>query len=354
MSKVKLNIKLASIIMLAVGMVCACGNNSSKDAKDANVEQTNSIAEAHKTIRKVVVGNAVKKEVPQEEVYSSSIEADAVCAIAPQGMARIENLKVEVGDFVRAGQVVAMMEDVALKQLKLKMNNDSLEFSRLKSLYEEGGVSKSDLDAVELGYNVSKSKYENMLENTILRSPVSGVVTQRNYEAGDMYSVSKPIYEIMRITPVKLNVAVSESDYLNVHKGGRAVVNVLALPEQQFEAKINRVHPTIDQTTRTFIVELSIANRNRMLKPGMYAKAKVYFPAKVGVVVPDRAICKLQGSGDKLVYVVKDGVAHSVRVELGKHFGNEYEVISGVSEGDVIVIKGNDNLKNGDKVQIIG
>ena len=80
---------------------------------------------------------------------------------------------------MRAGQIVAKMDEVSLNQSKLSMANDSLEYSRIKKLYEQGGVSKSDFDAMELKYNVTRSQYKNLLENTILRSPVSGVITTR-------------------------------------------------------------------------------------------------------------------------------------------------------------------------------
>ena len=90
---------------------------------------------------------------------------------------------------------------LSLNQSKLSMANDSLEYSRIKKLYEQGGVSKSDFDAMELKYNVTRSQYQNLLENTILRSPVSGVITARNYDQGDMYG-GAPIYVVVEITPV--------------------------------------------------------------------------------------------------------------------------------------------------------
>ena len=128
------------------------------------------------------------REVPQTEIYSSTVEAYAINNIAPQTGGRIQAVRADVGSFVGRGQVLAVMDAAQLDQTRLKLVNDSTELSRLRSLYEEGGVSKSDYDAVEMAYNVSRRSFNNLVENTYLRSPISGVVTARNYDRGDLYN----------------------------------------------------------------------------------------------------------------------------------------------------------------------
>ena len=116
------------------------------------------------------------------------------------------------------------MDRVQLDQAKLRLSNAETELGRLKQLYEQGGLAQSDYEAAELNYQVSKSTYDNLLENTILRSPISGVVSARNYDRGDMYGMAAPIFTVQQITPVKILVGISEGDYTKVKKGDVVVI----------------------------------------------------------------------------------------------------------------------------------
>ena len=328
-----------------LAMVAGCGNGNSSST---TAEQQT----AQERIASVSVMAVTAKDVPQEDVYTSTVEAYATNNIAPQSPSRIQKIYVEVGDFVRAGQIVAKMDDVSLNQTRLSMTNDSLEYHRLKGLYEEGGVSKSDLDAMELKYNVTRSQYENILENTILRSPISGVISARNYDRGDMYT-GNPIYVVEQITPVKLLVGISEADYTKVKKNDSVEITVDAIPGRTFAGRISRIYPTIDPSTHTFTSEIQVANADHALRPGMYARVKVLFGVNHSVTVPDNCIVKQQGSAIRSVYVLQEDNTVSERVvTLGRHFEEEYEILSGLGEGETIVVKGQASLKDGDKVNV--
>lgn len=331
------------IYVAAAVMAVGCGNNTktAEQPKAAEVRLPN-----------VTIMAASYKDVPQSDVYTANVEAYAKNNIAPQSPSRIQKIYVEVGDFVRAGQIVAKMDEVSLNQSKLSMANDSLEYSRIKKLYEQGGVSKSDFDAMELKYNVTRSQYQNLLENTILRSPVSGVITARNYDQGDMYGGS-PIYVVEQITPVKLYVGISEMDYTRVKKNDTVTLTADALPGKTFTGRIARIYPTIDAATHTFTAEVNVANSDRLLRPGMYARVTVNFGSNHSIVVPDDCVVKQQGSGVRSVFVLQaDNTVKEVVVTLGRHFGTEYEILSGVAEGDKVVVKGQASLKNGSKVNV--
>ena len=332
------------IYVAAAVMAVSCGNSNTKTA-----EQPKS---AEVRLPNVAIMAASYKDVPQSDVYTANVEAYAKNNIAPQSPSRIQKIYVEVGDFVRAGQIVAKMDEVNLNQSKLSMANDSLEYSRIKKLYEQGGVSKSDFDAMELKYNVTRSQYQNLLENTILRSPVSGVITARNYDQGDMYGGS-PIYVVEQITPVKLYVGISEMDYTRVKKNDVVTLTADALPGKTFTGRIARIYPTIDAATHTFTAEVNVANSDRLLRPGMYARVTMNFGSNHSIVVPDDCIVKQQGSGVRSVFVLQaDNTVKEVVITLGRHFGTEYEILSGVAEGDKVVVKGQASLKNGSKVNV--
>ena len=332
------------IYVAAAVMAVSCGNNNSKTAEQPQAAEVR--------LPNVTIMAASYKDVPQSDVYTANVEAYAKNNIAPQSPSRIQKIYVEVGDFVRTGQIVAKMDEVSLNQSKLSMANDSLEYSRIKKRYEQGGVSKSDFDAMELKYNVTRSQYQNLLENTILRSPVSGVITARNYDQGDMYGGS-PIYVVEQITPVKLYVGISEMDYTRVKKNDTVTLTADALPGKTFTGRIARIYPTIDAATHTFTAEVNVANGDRLLRPGMYARVTVNFGSNHSIVVPDDCVVKQQGSGVRSVFVLQaDNTVKEVVVTLGRHFGTEYEILSGVAEGDKVVVKGQASLKNGSKVNV--
>ena len=332
------------IYVAAAVMAVSCGSNNSKTAEQPQAAEVR--------LPNVTIMAASYKDVPQSDVYTANVEAYAKNNIAPQSPSRIQKIYVEVGDFVRAGQIVAKMDEVSLNQSKLSMANDSLEYSRIKKLYEQGGVSKSDFDAMELKYNVTRSQYQNLLENTILRSPVSGVITARNYDQGDMYGGS-PIYVVEQITPVKLYVGISEMDYTRVKKNDTVTLTADALPGKTFTGRIARIYPTIDAATHTFTAEVNVANSDRLLRPGMYARVTVNFGSNHSIVVPDDCVVKQQGSGVRSVFVLQaDNTVKEIVVTLGRHFGTEYEILSGVAEGDKVVVKGQASLKNGSKVNV--
>lgn len=302
----------------------------------------------------VEVVTASKRDVAEESTYSSTVEAYATNNIMPQTGARIRKINVEVGDYVVKGQVLAEMDRLQLDQLELQIQNDEIEYARLKGLYEEGGVSQSDFEAAELGYKVRKTNYQNLLENTILRSPINGYVTARNFDKGDMFSMSAPLFTVQQVIPVKLLVGISENEYTKVKKGDTVSLTVDALPGRSFTGKVNRLYPTINAATHTFNAEVVVQNSDRALRPGMFARVKVVFGTNHRVVLPDQCIVKQEGTGQKFVYLLNnDETVSYVPVTLGRHIGAEYEVIDGVLEGDAVVLKGQATLKDGVKVIVL-
>ena len=332
-------------VLAAAALAVSCGNRGGKaDVKPQ--EETK--------IPLVEVYSAAYMTVSHETVYSSTVQANIVNNISPQTAGRIRKLNVEVGDFVSKGQVLAEIDRMQLEQAELKLKNDERELERCRQLLNEGGLSQSDFDSMELAFKVSKTSYDNLVENTILRSPVSGVITARNYDVGDMYSMSSPVYTVQQITPVKLLVAVSETDYTRISKGDKCVITADALPGESFRGSVVRIYPVMDPSSHTFNVEVQVPNANARLRPGMYARVSLNMGDTESIVIPDAAIVKQQGSGQRTVFVLKDDDTAEVRlVTLGKFFDGQYEVLEGLSEGDRVVSKGQASLRAGVKVEVV-
>ena len=128
--------------------------------------------------------------------------------------------------------------------------------------------------------------------------------------------------------------------------------NLTSLSEEEFEGKVSLVYPTIDAATHTFPVEVKLANTRQRIRPGMFGRVTVSFGTLRHVVVPDQAIVKRAGSGDRYVYVYKDGKVSYNKVELGRRMGTEYELISGVEDNSQVVVAGQTRLADGVEVAV--
>ena len=332
----KKSIQLVALLLTVVMGSCTGGKD--KAATEHVVEKP-----------KVKVADVKARPVDQIQEYTATVQAEVKNNIAPSSPVRIDQIFVEVGDRVSKGQKLVQMDAASLKQAKFRLDNQEIEFKRTDELYKVGGTSKSEWDAAKMALDVQKTTYKNLLENTALLSPINGA---RNYDNGDMYSGGEPVLVVEQITPVKLMINVSEGYFAKVKKGAPVAVKVDVYGDEEFEGTINLVYPTIDPNTRTFPVEVRLTNRDQKVRPGMFARVTLNFGTQDHVVVPDLAIVKRAGSGDRYVYVYKNGKVSYNRVELGRRMDTEYELISGVDNNSQVVIAGQSKLADGVEVEV--
>ena len=335
----KRTIKIMALTALVV-MGCAGCKDKNKDAAISNQKIT---------IRTQQVS---AQDVDQVYEYTATVEAEAVNNIAPLTGGRIDKIYVEVGDRVSKGKVLVQMNENSLKQAKVQLDNLKASFNRIDELYKVGGTSKADWDAMKTQLDVAQTTYDNLLENTRLISPINGVVSARNYDSGDLYG-GLPVVTIQQINPVKMKINLSESLFQKVKVGMPVSVKVDAYGDEEFKGRISLIYPTIDGATHTFPVEVQLPNANSRVRPGMYARVTVNFGTSHHVVVPDEAIFRQQGSGNRYVYVYKDGKVSFIRVDTGRQLGNAYELLSGdVQDGDLVATTGLARLKDGLEVNV--
>ncbi len=334
----------AAIIVLC-GAMTSCG---SKEDSSTEVAQEKAEEIPNVEIRQVHMQN-----VDQLVSYTATIDAYKTNNITTSTVNRIKSILVEVGDHVQKGQKLVVLDNVNIDQLKVRLDNTEREYNRALELFNIGGGTKQSVDQLKTELDAARRQYDNMVENTILVSPITGVVTARNYDAGDMTSAN-PILTVEQIVPVKVLVNVSESEFTKVHKGMKVPVYLDVYGDEEFTGSVELIHPRIDPTSRTFTVEIDIPNRNERVRPGMFARVVMNYGTEERVVVPDRAIVKQTGSGEKFVYVYKDGHVTYNKVEIGQRLGDSYEMLSGVDNGAEVVISGQTRLNNGMKVNVIG
>lgn len=301
---------------------------------------------------KVKLALSVARDVDQTEEYTAIVESDIKNNISSNSPLRIEKIKADVGDRVSKGQVLVQMDASSLRQLKLQLENLKVEFNRMDQLYKIGGVSKAEWDNAKTQFEVNQTAYRNMLENTRLVSPISGVVTARNYDDGDM-SGTLPILTIETLSPVKMLINVSETYFPKVRKGMPVKVKMDTYGEEIFEGKMSIVYPTIDADTHTFPIEVTLTNADNRVRPGMFARVTVNFGTENRTVVPDQAVVKQMGAGDHYVYVYKDGTVSHNKVQVGRRLSDEYEIVSGVEPGMQVVVAGQNRLADGSAVEVV-
>ena len=272
------------------------------------------------------------REIPLSETYTANIEAENLNNIAPATPNRIRRILVDVGDPVRRGQTLVELDAANIDQLKIQLDQIERDYNRAAELLRIGSGTQMAVEQAKAQLDAARTQYQNARENTILTSPVSGVVTARNYDPGG----NLPILSVGQISPaVKAVINVTENDLTLVRRGMEAMVKFDAFPDEAFHGTVTRISPAIDPATRTFATEVTISNPKGEIKPGLFAYVTLDF-----------------GSRNKFVYVYKGGKVSFNLVELGRRLDSGYEIISGVADGDSVVITGQSRLADGVSVTL--
>ncbi|MCH5213863.1 MAG: efflux RND transporter periplasmic adaptor subunit [Muribaculaceae bacterium] len=341
-------------ILAAMALSGCSGNKSSQTAEEAEEEAPI-----------VKLETVYETDVVQKGVYTASVDPDLINNISSSMPNRIKEIYVDEGMNVSKGQKLVVLDDVNIvgyetqvANAKANLDNVQTNYNRAVELFKIGGGTKQNVDAMETQLITAKNNLasaertlRNARENTVLTAPISGVVTARNYDPGDMTG-ALPILTIAKVQPVKVVASISESEFSKVHKGMKADCTFDTYGDQVFEGTVSMVSPTIDTSSRTFGIEVLLPNPDSKVLPGMFGRITLNLGEARHVVVPDKAVVKQPGSGNQYVYVYKDGKVTYNKVELGQRIDNAYEIISGVEDGAQVVVSGQSKLADGMEVRV--
>ena len=329
-----------SILIVAVIALYSCGGTEQS--------QTATQDEA------VLVKTQIVSEQPVEQLteLTGSIEAYKVNYIAPTIPGRIDNILVEVSDRVRKDQLLVQMDKTNLVQAQLQLANAEKELGRVAELFKSGSATQQQLDQLTSQVDILRETVRNLTENVDLHSPIDGVVTARTFDAKNIYGGAQPILTVMQIAPVKVLVNISEIYFPQVKAGMEVRVKLDVYPDRSFTGRISIIYPTIDQLSRTFNAEVTIANNDMIVRPGMFARVELNLGTLNHVVAPDLAIIKQSGTNTRYVYIIENGLARRREVQLGRLMGSNYEVISGIESGTQVVVAGQSRLLDQTPVKI--
>lgn len=344
----------AATALLSIATLPAC---SGSDKNQTSEKEDNT------PIVKIETVN--QREVVQEGNYTATVEPDLINNISASSPNRIKEIFVDEGMRVSKGQKLVVLDDVntssyetQVANAKANLENVQLNYDRAVELLKIGGGTQQNVDQMQLQLTNARNTLanaertlRNVRENTVLISPISGVVTARNYDPGDMTG-TLPVLTVARVQPVKIVINISESELSKVSKGMPAQVTFDTYPGAEFSGTITMVAPTVDVNSRTFGAEVTVQNPDSRILPGMFGRVKLNLGTAEHVVVPDLAVVKQPGSGNHYVYVYKDGKVSYNKVELGQRLGDAYELLSGVEPGAQVVVSGQAKLADGASVKV--
>lgn len=337
-------------------MLSACGGNDSSAAAETEADEVFTVKTA----------TVEQRDVDDIVTLTASVEADKINNISSNSPNRIKQILVDEGMNVSKGQRLVVLDDVNTTSYQLQVDNAKAalrtveaDYNRAVELLRIGGGTRQQVDQMELqvvnarnALASAERALRNVQENTVLTAPVSGVVTARNYDPGDM-TASLPILTIGTVNPVKVVVNVNESDFAKVHTGMPATLSLQSYPDEEFSGKVTLVAPTVDASSRTFGVEITVPNPSGRILPGMFGRIQLNLGTAPSAVVADQAVEKQRGSGNYFVYVVEDGKIRYSQVQLGRRLGNTYQILSGVEPGQQVVISQKSKLTDGAKVKVV-
>ena len=329
------------MMIAAAAMTAGCtGKRTTASAPEENRVLTRGVVAEETAVRLI-------------EEFTSEIEPYRENDVTPAASGvHIDRILVEVGDAVREGQLVVSLDPTQYTQQLVQLQTIESDYNRLLPVYEAGGISTQQIEQARAQLDVQREVVANLKKNIEVRSPISGVVTARNYESGDLFA-QQPILHIMQIDPLKVIVNISEQFFPQVKVGMPVSLYVEIFPEESFTGRVSLIYPALDAATRTFKVEVTVPNGAGRLRPGMYARTSFDMGGKTGVMVPDVAVQKQVGSAERYVYViVGDTVAERRSVEVGRQIGDRVDILRGVASGEQVAVTALSKLFDGARVEI--
>jgi len=344
--------KLVIILILITlpFMFYGCGGNSNAQVKNEKEEETGIPVETSKVIQGSVTATYTG---------STSLEAEEEALVVAKVGGVAEKIFVEEGDSIRAGQVLAKLDD---EQYKLELNQAesilerlSNEYERNLSLFKNKIVSKESYEKIKYECDTQKAVCDLAklrLNYTEIKAPINGIISKRLIKAGNMVKLEQPTFQITDFDPLLAVLHVPEREMSKLQIGFPANLTVDAIPDSAFKGKILRISPIVDSGTGTFKVTVGIRDKTRRLKPGMFTRVKIVYDTHENtLLVPKDAV--LTEDSEAWAFVVSDGAVTKTEVKVGYSNPTHVEILSGLSLGATIVTTGLGGLKDGSKVKIV-
>jgi membrane fusion protein (multidrug efflux system) len=306
----------------------------------------------------VQVAPVKKGEISIYIMQTTTIEAMRQVDILAKVSGQVIKLPAEEGILVKTGDLLAKLEEDELRinfmQTQVAMETDKAMLARAKNMLEKDLIAEEAYETTRLQFESSNAAFEAarlQLEYTNIRAPFSGIVTARNIELGQRVNVNEALFILADFDPLRARIYVPEKDIGRIFVGQKAKITVEAQPGLEFSGVVQMVSPVVDPTSGTSKVTIDINDNRGKLKPGMFATVFITTDTHNEALIIEKKSLILESDRDQ-VYIYQEGKAHKVTLETGFNSGENLEVLSGLKEGDLVVIAGQDGLREGLPIRI--
>jgi len=308
----------------------------------------------------------------ESAVLSGKLEALDSANIVAKSAGKVASIAVDVGSTVSAGQVMISLEadDLAaalnlagagVDNAQLTLELAAKQYERGKALAASGAISQKDYDndyegayrKAEIGLKSAQATLEQSqvkYNDTFIKSPLDGIVTARNINVGEQANSATTLLTVMNLDKLVVVVNVNEDQVNRIKEGQELDMKVTAVSSDQiFKGVIKNIALSANSNSKVFPVKVQLFNSNHILKPGMFAEVTFKWAERSGLLVPINSV-----SSDGIinrVYLVQDGVAKQTRVVTGPSDAKNVLVISGLKEGDEVIVNTPNAVKDGTKVK---
>lgn len=336
---------MVSVALLNIG----CGKDSNSMTKDKK-----DVAAIPVAVAQVGTGN-----IAAYFSGTATLEAEGDASVVAKVGGVVKQILVEEGGYVKAGQVLAKLDDerlaVQLAQAEANLNKLESDFRRNEELFNKKLVSAEVYQRAKFEYESQKAAFEmTKLDHDYasIRAPINGVVTERMIKVGNMVLPNTPTFRITDFDPLLAVLHVPEREMSKLRVGQPASLTVDAISGTDFTGRIARVSPVVDPTTGTIKVTVEVRDPSRQLKAGMFGRVNVVHDMHTNtLLVPKGAV--VAEDAESAVFVVQDSVAYRKLVKTGYVNGANIEVLEGLKAGEKIVTTGQGSLKDSSKVEIV-
>ena len=285
--------------------------------------------------------------------FSGTIEGSQQTTATAKLGDPIAKVNVRVGSKVRKDQVLAEFvftgDNTAYQQAQANIAMQEKSLNRLKEVQAKGGVSLQDVEQLETQINVAKMQMETARRATLVLAPSSGTITEVKFKVGEVPGVGGAMFTIANLDKVILKLNVTSSEIGFFKKGAKATIE---LNGEKLQGEVSLIPLAANPITRFFPVEVTFKNKGQKLLPGMYLTTKIDAREVTGVTVPVEAI--VYSNGVNSVWTVdSEGKAKRKIVQLGVQTKTDIQIKDGLSEGDVVMVEGQNRMNDGDKVLIV-
>ena len=340
------------ITISALSLLLAGCGDAKKDAKsEKKVSTIEEIQKVNGKPARVVKAATVK--LTDVRSFSGTIEGSQQTTATAKLGDPIAKINVRVGSKVKKDQVLAEFvftgDNTAYQQAQANIAMQEKSLNRLKEVQAKGGVSLQDVEQLETQINVAKMQMETARRATLVLAPSSGTITEVKHKVGEVPGVGGAMFTIANLDKVILKLNVTSSEIGFFKKGAKATIE---LNGEKLQGEVSLIPLAANPITRFFPVEVTFKNKGQKLLPGMYLTTKIDAREVTGVTVPVEAI--VYSNGVNSVWTVdSEGKAKRKIVQLGVQTKTDIQIKDGLSEGDVVMVEGQNRMNDGDKVLIV-